>query len=312
MHPTLAWLLDMEEPAVRAMALVQELGRAPDDPDVAAARAGSFVRGGVARLLDGLAATDDLDSVYTPKYTATFHRVVALAEMGASGEEPRLAAAFERILAVRARDDGGIGRSAGHLCSTGNVVRAGLLLGRGDDPRVQRGLQWLLDRQLPSGGWTCFPEEEPEGTLDAWEPLAAFAAVPPARRTGAMREAIARGVEFLLERRLGVDEGYAPWLRLHVPRHYYYDVLVGLELATALGDPRDERLAPALDHLRSLRDEEGRWWLETHHPDIGAGSDYTPHRPETKAPVQPLVVEEAGAPSRWLTLAAMRVLGRVA
>ena len=312
MHPTLAWLLDVEEPAVRAKALVQELGRAPDDPDVLAARAASVVRGGVARLLDELGPLPATNAeLYTPKYTAPFHRVITLAEMGAPGDEPRLAAHLERLLALRARDDGGFGSKAGHLCVTGNVVRAAHLLGRGDDARVQRGIEWLVEHQLPDGGWTCYPEADPGGTLDSWEALGAFAAIPPRERTGSVRTAIARGVEWLLQQELGMRDAYAPWRRLHFPRHYYYDVLVGLDLATELGDPRDKRLAPALDVLRDLRDAEGRWWLEAHHPDIGVGSDYTPHWPEEKRPVRPLVVDEAGAPSRWLTLAAMRVLGRV-
>jgi hypothetical protein len=312
MHPTLAWLLDPEEPAVRAKALVQELGRAPDDPEVQAARAASLVRGGVARLLDGLGPLPaDNATLYVPKYTAPFHRLIALAEMGAPGDEPRVADHFERLLSLRAREDGGFGARKGHLCVTGNVVRAAYLFGRGDDARVQRGIQWLVEHQLPNGAWTCYPEEDPEGTLDSWEALGAFAAIPARERTGSVRTAIARGVEYLLSEELGVHAGYEPWLRLHFPRHYYYDVLVGLDLATELGDPRDARLAIALERLRALRDGEGRWSLEEQHPDIGAGSDYTPHHPDELRPVRPLVVEEAGAPSRWLTLAAMRVLGRL-
>ena len=116
-----------------------------------------------------------------------------------------------------------------------------------------------------------------------------------------------RGVEFLLAQRLGMDDPYEPWRRLHFPRHYYYDVLVGLDLATSLGDPHDPRLEPALAWLEGKRGADGRWRADRHHPDLGEGADYALRPGE---PVAPLVVEDAGRPGKWVTLAALRVLRR--
>lgn len=308
-----AWLLDPADPAVRARALVDLLGRAPDDPDVKAARAETAERGSAARVLAGLAVPDEARALYVPKYGATFHRVVALAEMGVTTDEPRAAAALEALLTRYAKDDGGFGNPArpgpGHLCVTGNLARAAILMGEADHPRVRNALDWLVERQDADGGWHCFPNEEKGGTLDAWEALGAFAALPEPRRSARVRESAARGVAFLLERQLGARAGHAPWLRFHFPRHYYYDVLVGLDLATTLGDPRDARLGPALDLLRAKRGPDGLWRHEKDHPDLAEGDDYTPHPPGL--PIAPLQVEPEGAPSRWVTLAAMRVLRRV-
>jgi hypothetical protein len=302
----LAWLLDPSEPAVRAQALVALAGRRPDDAEVREARAASAKEGAVARLLDGIGALGDANALYLPKYHTGWHRLIALAEMGAPLEEPRVAALLEACIAHFAKPGGGFGRRAGHLCTTGNLVRAAALLGRADDPRIERGIEWLVAQQMDDGGWSCWPEKEPRGTLDAWEALAAFAALPASLRP---REAARRGVDFFLERALGVGQGYAPHERIHFPRHYYYDALVGLDAVTALA-PADPRLAPALAWLRSKRAADGRWRLDRQHPDYD-DPDYTPYGPGMDLPIVPLVVEEAGVPSKWATLYAARVLARV-
>jgi len=301
--PVLAWLLDPAEPAVRAQALVDLLRRPEDDLDVREARAEAAARGSAARVLSGVVLSGrDARALYRPKYVAPFHRLVALAEMGVPATDPAAGALLEACLDAFLGDP-----RENEVCLTGNLARAAWRMGRGSDPRVADAVRWLAATQLPDGGWHCWPDEDPRGTLDAWEALGAFAAIPPAARSAEVRAAAARGVEFLLERRLGMDDPYEPWRRLHAPRHYYYDVLVGLDLATALGDPTDPRLRPALAWLRAKRGADGRWHADRPHPDLGPGADYALRPGEA---VTPLVVEPEGEPSRWLTLAALRVLRR--
>src|SRR5207249_4039672 len=78
-----------------------------------------------------------------------------------------------------------------------------------------------------------------------------------------MERSISRGAEFYLERKL-FEEGrrYAPWFRFHYPTHYYYDVLVGLDVLTVLGYAGDRRLQPALRILREKRQSDGTWFLD--------------------------------------------------
>ena len=313
MDATTAWLVDPAEPGVRAQALIHLEGRSPDDRVVMAAQKESLVRGSIARILEGLVVPSDPSGLWTPKYGAPFHRLIALAEMGTACKDGRIIQVLESCLEVFAKPDGGFGQSSSHLCTTGNIVRAATLFGRGDDPRVMRGVEWLLAQQRADGGWNCFPEDEPGSTVDSWEPLAALGTTPSSQRSLEVEHAIKRAVAFFLEQQLGVDAGYEPWCRIHFPRHYYYDFLLGLELVTNLGDPNDARLKPALDLLLSKRSADGRWALDATHPDVDPEGDppYKPIYAKMMAETVRLEVEPLGAPSRWATLTAMRVLQRV-
>jgi hypothetical protein len=191
------------------------------------------------------------------------------------------------------------------MCAVGNTARALTRFGYLDDPRVGRLFRWILEDQRANGGWHCAPDLP--GTLDAWEPLAALAAVPKPARTPAMDRAIERGAEFYLEREL-FREGarYGPWFRFHFPAHYFYDIFVGLDVLTSLGYGGDPRLGAALSVLRTKRRKDGSWAIDAVHPDAGRGQV---HLHVKKA--HPLQPERIGRPSKWLTLTALRILRRV-
>jgi hypothetical protein len=312
---TTTWLLDPVEPAVRALALIHLEGRKPDDPEVKSAQRDSLLRGSIAEVLNGLiiaSGHDTYDGLFLPRYRAPYHRLIALADMGAHGDDQRISNIMDRILDVFAKPDGGFGRTESHVCTTGNIVRAARHFGRGDDPRVKSGVEWLLAHQLSDGGWNCFSEYDPHGTLDSWEPLAALGTIAESQRSPDIQRAIEHGVEFFLEQHLGVDKGYEPWRRIHFPRHYYYDYVLGLELVTSLGDPNDSRLNPPIELLLSRKSEEGRWSLDDTHPDIDpeGDPDYKPIYAEImkNKPKDKLEVEPPGVPSKWATLAAIRIL----
>ena len=317
MNEEIKWLLDPVEPGVRAQALMHLEGRGSDDPEVKSAQETSLRQGSIANVLNGLVLTPDQDSydkLFLPRYGAPYHRLIALADMGAPCGDPRVNNTLERILDVFSKPEGGFGKKGSHICVTGNIVRAAIHFGRGDDPRIKRGTEWLLTQQRSDGGWNCFPEDEPNSTVDSWEPLAAFGTIPESQRSLGIRRAIERGVEFLLEQHLGVDKGYEPWRRIHFPRHYYYDFLLGLELVTSLGNHNDSRLNPSIELLLSKKSANGRWSLDDTHPDVDPEGD-PPYKPiyaemMKNKPKNKLEVEPPGSPSRWATLAAMRVLQR--
>jgi len=308
------WLLRTDEPSVRYRVLRELLDRPEGDREVAAARRRIGRVGWAAELLalqlpGGQWATPNSAprDMEGPKYIATRYVLHVLADLGMNRSDARVAQAarlyLDRVSSPRFNEMGG---RDSEVCCTGGDVRIAMRLGVGDDPRVARSVAWLIGAQKHDGGWHCFPSKT--GTLDSWQALAAFATIPEARRSPEMNRAIQRGLEFYLDRELMFEKGatYAPWLRSHFPVHYYYDVLVGLDIVTALGKGSDPRLAKALDWLEARRNPDGSWNLDAVHPDLG-DDDYLAG---VGTPFFSLGLEFPGRPSRWTTVTALKVLRR--
>ena len=68
-------------------------------------------------------------------------------------------------------------------------------------------------------------------------------------------------------------------------------------MLTQLGFGGDRRLRPALNILMEKRRSDGTWLMDRLHPD--------------SQKIKPLLIEESGKPSKWITLRALRVLKRV-
>ena len=82
------------------------------------------------------------------------------------------------------------------------------------------------------------------------------------------------------------------WTRFSFPTRYLYDVLRGLDYLRSAGVVPDERVAEAIELVKSRRGEDGRWPPENVH----AGDTHV----DTD--------DGEGQPSRWNTLPALRVL----
>jgi hypothetical protein len=114
---------------------------------------------------------------------------------------------------------------------------------------------------------------------------------------GAVRDARRSGEEYLLERRLlrrlstgeVVDAAY---LDFAFPYYWHYDVLRALDHFRRAGAAPDARMTEAVDLVRSKRQSDGRWLLDRIHP----------------GRVHVHLEKPVGAPSRWNTLRALRVL----
>ncbi|MGP8078824.1 MAG: hypothetical protein ACLQD8_00395 [Thermoplasmata archaeon] len=312
------WLLEGDQPAVRYYTLVDLLERKEDDPEVRSARS-RISRVGWASDQLGIQGPKGfwegrepknveewVNFLYFPTFLATNWRALVLSDLGLDATNPRIKKVADLIFEYKLRRSSPFNFFYEEACISANTARMLTRFGYADDLRVRKLYDWLLEDQRKDGGWNC--SQDTAGTLDVWEPLAAFAALPKAKRSPKMEQAISRGAEFYLERKL-FEEGrpYAPWLRLHYPNHYFYDILDGLDVLTQLGFGGDRRLKPALKILIEKRRSDGRWLMDRSHPDLGPGLTVQPD----KKKIKPLVIEAPGKPSKWITLKALRVLKRV-
>lgn len=317
-QPVLEWLLEEEQPSVRYRTLTELLDRPDDDSAVRDARGKIPELGWAAEILAERNAPGwwvNPKSHYHPKYVSTYWKLLVLADLGLTRDLPAIRESCEHWTGMKPAQRQEPGRhlpGALHHCNVGMSARAFLRFGYVDDPRVEEGLEWIAATANPKGGWSCFGSGR---TLDSWEGLAALAEYPARKRTPAMKGAIERGAEFYLERELHRQgERYAPWYRFHHPVHYYYDLLVGLEMLTALGYLDDPRLDYAIAALEKSRRPDGRWNLGPVHPDLGRSlaaqheAWYRKHPGDRKAS---FALETAGAPSKMITLRALIVLRRL-
>lgn len=301
------WLLQDEQPAVKYHTLIDLLDRTSMDSEVREAHDKIPERGWTASILQRQDPKGTWASgFYQPKYLAANWQLLVLSDLGLTIETPAVKKACDLYLAEASGPKGALGGSDSETCVTGNIARMMIRFGYADDSRISEAFDWLVKAQKEDGGWHCFPSDH--GTLDCWEALAAFNALPHSKWTRSIKRSVEQGAEFYLERELH-KEGkgrYEPWFRFHYPWHYYYDVLVGLDVLTSLGYADDRRLKNAIRVLKEKQRPDGTWTTEIAHPDLAPGADYS-----LRTPAKPLILEEPGEPSKWVTFLAMRVLKRV-
>ena len=325
----LPWLLDEANPAVRHLALRDLLGRPVDDADVCAARDAATRTDPIAAIL---AAQDPAGwwvkpgPGYAPKYTGTVWQLVFLDQLGADPDEPRVRAACEHVVTHAQAATGGFGASGVvheappppstviH-CLNGNLLRALVGFGWLEDPRVGRAIAWEAaaitgegephwNATTPGPGFRCGANDGLPCAWGAAKALLALARIPPERRSPAVARAIEIAVEFLLSRDPAVADypmGYGntkpngSWFRIGFPSAYVTDVLQVLEALVEAGAARDPRLEHAVEWLLEQQDDHGRW-----------ANRYA------YAGKMVVDIDAPGAPSRWVTLRACRVLRAVA
>lgn len=312
------WLLGEDQPSVRCFTLVDLLGQREDDPEVRRTSSKIPRVGWAAHLLRRQKPKGYWEAreptnlrgwvrfLQFPQFGSTMWPALVLSDLGLTARDARIRRTAELLFDYKLRLGSPFNFFTEEVCAVGNLARMLTRFGYGADRRVQKLYAWMIEDQRENGGWNCAPDQP--GTLDCWEALDAFSALPKPKRSKKMESAIERGVEFYLERNL-FREGkrYEPWFRFHYPTHYFYDVLVGLDVVTRLGYSDDRRLRPALKVLTDKRGPDGTWVLDKAHPDVGAELKKDYGGKEIKG----WSLESVGKPSKWITLSALRVLRRV-
>jgi hypothetical protein len=299
------WLLD-GDPAIRWQVLRDVLGA--EQRRVERERRKVAREGWGARLLArqdpegtwaGGRSSDG--GLYHPKWTSTTYTMLLLRDFGLPAANRQAWRACAQLLDQGLQRDGGInyGWSVSETCITGMVLSI-LSAFEYDDDRIDTVADHLLEQQMPDGGWNCrrrfgATHSSVHTTISALEGLWRYE-LHRRRKTAAVRAAQRRGREFLLEHRLFRSDRTGMvikpiFIRFSFPPRWHYDILRALDYFQAAGAPRDLRLAEAIDIVRRAQDDDGRWRLQNRYK----GQTY-------------FELERLGAPSRWNTLRALRVL----
>lgn len=311
MDAAIQWLLE-GDPAIRWQAL-RDLVGAPERT-VARERRRVATKGWGARLLarqdasGRWAAGSSPDTgLYSPKWTSTTYTMLLLRDFGLPSKDRRARKACGPLLDRGLQPDGGVSYGTwaqwthrGETCITGMVLSIASYF-EYDDDRLDTIAQHLLEQQMPDGGWNCrrssgATHSSVNTTISVLEGLRLYE-VFRRRRVVTMRRAQQRGREFLLAHRLfrshRTGKVIKPiFTRFVFPPRWHYDILRALDHFRSVDAPRDERLADAIDVVRRTERADGRWVLDHAYP----GKTY-------------FQLERVGAPSRWNTLRALRVLG---
>ena len=336
-NSVLNWLLEEDEPSARYHTLVDLQERGENDQSVVSTlnRIGriGWASKILARQKDGI-HWDNPKSCYVPKFSACSWQLVVLADLGVSSKDQRVDNAVDHFLEHHNVETGGISlRPKGHekfephICATGNMVRALAKMGYAEDDRVLSAMDWLLSKQLADGGWNCSPSGKHGSFMSVVQPVWALSEMMAHDARKGWEVSAKRGAEFLLKHRVyrsDKDDSVVmlDFLRLHYPIHYCYDFLHGLRVLTELGIKNDSKMNDAVALLLEKRTPDGKWnldgvyrgWRHAH----AMHGEETVSRPEERELItqgwgteRALQIEEAGKPSKWLTLQALLVLKRL-
>ncbi len=259
----------------------------------------------------GLLARQDDDGgwgggIYSPKWVSTTYTLLTLCHIGI----PRECAAAQR--GARLMLDRLLGKAddpkfplnlAGmDRCIVGMALQVGAYFEVGDG-RIEAILDNLLRERMPDGAWNCRKNRRPfphhssfNTTFNVLEGIQTAIEVASTPRFTELRAAEAGALEFALAHRLfkshQTGEVIHPnFTQFSFPHRWFYDVLRGLEFFARVDAPHDPRLQDAMDLLYLKRLKDGAWRVQHRH----SGRVF-------------FDMEKTGAPSRWNTLRALRVL----
>jgi hypothetical protein len=296
--PVVDWLLDAD-PSIRWQ-VMRDLTDTPTEI-VAAERTRVASEGWGPRLLDQQRPDGQWgDGVATPFWWSNMYTLVFLRDLGLDPTCPRARRAIDLVRDTVTwgpwQNDSPFFEGEVEPCINGRVVALGAYFGERTDRLVDR----LLSEQLTDGGWNCEAERGSvrssfhtticvlEGLLAFEQAFGASPSVTDARR---------RGQDYLLDRRLlrrlSTGEIIDPtWTQFAFPPLWHYDILRALDYLRAAGVPPDARTEEAIAIVRDRRQSDGRWLLDARHRDT----------------LYEEVAGTVGAPNRWITLRALRVL----
>lgn len=278
---TLNWLLEEENPGVRVRTLTGLCGLPDDDAQVIAAR---------ELVVQTLDQARDMSWMDDTRPTPPVRGLIALAESGLTRDCLPIDTLVDRFLSQFYYDVN---------CGDFIILRSLVMLGYGDDLRLQHCLNRATEVQLPDGGWLCLHrvnkmKRVPKSCIKA--NMHALLLSGEMKKRGMLFPNVDSLVEYFLKRRLFYRMDNPKQLVLNYRSGYrmtdvYFPIemqRVGLPLLldafAAIGVGDAPELKAAWDILKLKQDEHGKVKLEG-----TLAKSYLPK-------------ERVGRPGKWVTL----------
>jgi len=241
-------------------------------------------------------------------------------QYGVTREQPQARKAAEFLFSCQSKEGDIRGFLANQYATyyTGAVLSLLIQAGYAEDPRIEKGIQWLLSMRQSDGGWTIpilthkldratqnrltsryaepLQPDRSKPFSHHWTGmvLRAFAALPAYQKSEAVTAASG-----LLKSRFFLPDAYSSyraaeyWIRFEYP-FWWNNLVTALDSLSLIGLPRDdENIRQALDWLRDHQESDGLW-----------RRSYAKSRGEEK------VSTKAQEMKLWITLAICRVFIR--
>ena len=289
------WLLESENPSVRYWVLVDVLDRPADDAEVQEAQAAVAQQPLVQELFAKQHPGGHWGGDETKPMTAdgTLGVLGLLYMLGVEPDE-RTAAGCDSFLRFCQNECGGFSmvktrRSGIFPCTTGAHMPMLAYFDLGDDPRVRRAFEFLIEDASRDDALDCGRYGHRDCLWGAIAALDGLVVLPARLRSPESAAAVRRLADALLDADYDFAGEHKRWFTFGVPRTW--DLLSALRALAAHGYARDPRFTPFLDLFLARQDEGGRWLC-------GSVSRTWP-------------LEKRNRPSKWVTLDALRLLKAV-
>ena len=242
---------------------------------------------------------------YQPKWTSTHYTLLDLKNLGISPKNPRISRTILMLLEQEKGEDGGINPSGtiknSDVCLNGMVLNYASYFEM-DGRKLQSIVDFILLQRMDDGGFNCrlnrsgAKHSSFHSTLSVLEGILEYSLNGYSYRLPELKEVERTSREFILKHRLYISDRTGEiinknFLKLTYPSRWKYDIWKALDYFRLSEIPYDGRMKPAIDVLINKRKKNKYWLLQTKHP----GQTH-------------FDMEEAGKPSRWNTLRALRVL----
>lgn len=245
-------------------------------------------------------------SFYQPKWISTHYTLLDLRNLNPNPEHTLVKATIKMVLDDGKAEDGGIplGPSTmkhSDICVNGMFLNYASYF-RIDEKKLHSVVDSILNEVMPDGGYNCMSvrsgarHSSLHSTISVLEGLYEFQKTGSSYRVKEIQKARSDAQEFILIHKLFMSDKTGEvikkeFLNMPYPCRWKYNVLRAMDYFQYANIPWDDRMDAAIKLILVKQNKDGRWNMNAAHP----GEVH-------------FVMEEAGKPSRWNTLRALRVL----